>query len=58
MGKFVLDTAPLVPGQDCCRCGNSRKEARRHGAGCYAWGVYYKQHIWTWRGEAPDDPAA
>lgn len=57
MGNYVPDTRPLVPGQDCCRCGTTRKEAREAGRGCYAYG-WYKQHIWAWKEEAPDDPAA
>jgi hypothetical protein len=44
----LISTTPLVPGEDCIRCGGSLHEARRYGVRCYSWGTYYKQHIWTW----------
>ena len=30
----------------CMRCGADRKEERRLGGGCSAWGTSYRGHLW------------
>lgn len=31
----------------CLRCGMSRKDVQRYGAGCKVYGVFFKRHLWT-----------